>query len=337
MPVPGETALHAVAIFALGIAVASAASSPAPLAVAEKIALGDVRGRIDHLALDPARHRIFVAELGNDSVGVVDLATGRVIRRIVRLDQPQGVAYLAREDTLVVANGGDGSVRRFTGADLAPGAAINLRSDADNVRVGSDGHEVIVGHGAGGLAILDSATFKLTGDIALPGHPESFQVEATGSRVFVNVPDAAQIAVVDRTTRKVIAHWGLADAAGNFAMALDERNGWLWVAYRRPAQVAVFDRRSGALVAKLPACGDADDVFVDDRRQQVYVSCGEGDVQVLGWHRHAIREVGRVRTSPGARTALFVPEMDVLVVAVPARGSEPAALWLLRPNDSSTQ
>lgn len=298
MRIPADRVLHALAISALAIAAASAASSPAPLAVVEKIPLGDVHGRIDHLAIDLARHRVFVAELGNDSVGVVDLATRRVIRRIARLDRPQGVAFLALRDTLVVANGGDGSVRRFSGADLAPGAAINLTSDADNVRVGSDGHEVIVGHGAGGLAIVDSATFKLTGDIPLPGHPESFQVEATGSRVFVNVPDAAQIAVVDRTTRKVVTHWSLAGTAGNFAMALDERNGWLWVAYRRPAQVAVFDRRNGALVAKLPACGDADDVFVDDRRRQVYVSCGEGDVQVLGWRSHGIREVGRVRTSP---------------------------------------
>lgn len=320
-------------VFAIGW---SGAAPVTPLlVVADRISLGAVHGRIDHLAVDLARGRVFVAELGNGSVGVVDMRAQRVIQRLTPLSGPQGVAYLASSDTLIVANGGNGTVHRFHGERLAAVGVLDLTADADNVRIDPSSSEVVVGYGDGALAVLDGVTGRKIADIPLPGHPESFQIETSGSRVFVNVPDVAQIAVVDRFTHKILAHWGLASARANFAMALDEQKEWLWVVYRQPARVAVFNTRSGKTLSDLPACADADDVFVDGRRQQAYISCGEGVVQVLGWRDGAIREVGRVATASGARTALFVPELDELIVAVPARGREPAALWVLRPSEVS--
>jgi hypothetical protein len=245
------------------------------------------------------------------------------------------VAYLASIDTLVVATGGDGMVRLFHGQDLAAAGVLKGTADADNVRIAPGSTDVFVGYGDGALAVLDGATGIRQGDSPLPGHPESFQLETKGPRAFVNVPGAMQIAVIDRVTHRQVARWRLTHALGNFAMALDERRGWLWVVYRRPARIAVFSTRDGSLISDLPACADADDTFIDYRRQEVYVSCGEGLVQVLSWRHGVIREIGRVPTSPGARTALFVPELDELILAVPAQGQEPAALWLLRPTDVS--
>lgn len=320
-------------VFATGFS--GAAPTILPLVVAGRISLGEVHGRIDHLAIDLARSRVFVAELGNDSVSVVDLRAQRVIRRLAPLRGPQGVAYLASSDMLVVANGGDGTVRRFHGEGLTAVGVLDRTADADNVRIAPASSDAVIGYGDGALAVLDGATGSKTADIPLSGHPESFQLETSGSRVFVNIPDVAQIAVVDRLTHKQLAHWGLANARRNFAMALDEPQQWLWVVYREPSRVAVFNSRNGTLLADLTACSDADDVFVDAKRQQAYLSCGEGVVQTLGWRGGAIRELGRVATAPGARTALFVPELDELIVAVPAQGREPAALWLLRPTEAS--
>src|SRR5215467_14131321 len=82
-----------------------------PLQLEDKIPFGDVRGRIDHMAVDLARHRLFVAALGNDSLAVVDLASKRLDRLIGGLPEPQGVGYDPTTDTLYVANAGDGSVR----------------------------------------------------------------------------------------------------------------------------------------------------------------------------------------------------------------------------------
>src|SRR4029453_18442655 len=159
-----------------------------------KIPLGAVRGRIDHLAIDLARHRLFVAELGNGSLGVVDLSQGKLLRQIDGLAEPQGVAYYPVTDTLYLASGGDGSLRRFKGDDLAPLGVTELGEDADNIRVDARAGRVVVGYGDGALALVDAASGTKVGDIGLPSHPESFQLEASGSRAFVNVPGARQIA-----------------------------------------------------------------------------------------------------------------------------------------------
>ena len=89
----------------------------APLQLEAKIPLGEVRGRIDHMAIDLARQRLLVAELGNDTVGIVDLKKHEVIQRISGLREPQGLGYVSATDALYVANAGDGSVRVFAGAD----------------------------------------------------------------------------------------------------------------------------------------------------------------------------------------------------------------------------
>ena len=145
------------------------------------------------------------------------------------------------------------------------------------------------------------------------------------------MPDAHQITVVDRSTGKQVASWGLADAQANFPMALDEADGRLVVGYREPALLAVFDTRSGAPVARLPACGDTDDVFLDAKRQRVYLSCGAGFLDVIQQRDDTYEELARIPTISGARTALFVPERDRLYLAVRASGGEGAAVWVFRP------
>jgi DNA-binding beta-propeller fold protein YncE len=302
------------------------------LTLESRIALGDVAGRIDHLAVDLDRRRLFVAELGNNSVGIVDLAGGKVAHRIYQLKEPQGVGYVPGADMLYVANAGDGTVRRYRGADLSPLGTLKLGDDADNVRVDSRTSQVIVGYGSGALAVLDAASGTKAAGIRLAAHPESFQLEPNGSRIFVNVPDAKQIAVVDRATAKQVAQWGMPDAGANFPMAIDDTGDRLAVVYRKPSRLAVFDTRTGSVVAHLPTCGDADDVFFDAERRRLYVTCGEGAVDVVQQQADTYRELGRVPTIAGARTSLFVPSLDRLFVAVRATGSERAALWVFRPS-----
>ena len=139
--------LHA---FGLALAIASPFAAGASLTVDVKIPLGDIAGRIDHLAYDSARQRLYVAELGNDSVGIVDLKQRRLVRTVPGFEEPQGIAYEASTDTVYVANGGDGSLRLFRGADFSAIGTIDLGADADNVRVDPKAQRVYVGHGDGG-------------------------------------------------------------------------------------------------------------------------------------------------------------------------------------------
>jgi hypothetical protein len=315
-----------------GVSGSSFAAAPEPLVLESRIALGDVVGRIDHLAFDPGRNRLFVAELGNDSVGIVDVGQQKLVHRIAGLKEPQGVAYVPEADTIYVANAGDGSVDRFKGADFAPLGRFKLGDDADNIRVDTREHQLVIGYGKGALAIVEPGSARKLRDIRLPAHPESFQLEKGGPRIFVNVPDARLIAVVDRSTGQQVGAWMLPDARANFPMALDDSDARLMVVYRTPPVLAVFDTRSGDLVIRVSTCGDADDLFFDGKRQRIYISCGEGFLDILQWRGGSIDELARLPTVQGARTSLFVPQIDRLFLAVRARGSERAALWVYRPD-----
>jgi len=175
-------------------------TTSAPLMLDAKIPLGQVSGRIDHLAIDAKRQRLFVAELGNNSLGVVDLAAGKVLRRITGLSEPQGVAYVPFTDSILVANAGDGSVRVLRGEDLTRISRLELGNDADNVRVDAAHKRVLVGYGKGALAVIDPGSLSKTADIRLKAHPEGFQIDETGTEVFVNVPGAREIVVADLAT-----------------------------------------------------------------------------------------------------------------------------------------
>lgn len=310
----------------------AARAAPPPLTLEAKIPLGAVKGRIDHMAIDLARQRLFVAELGNDSLGVVDLKAGKLLRTIGRLGEPQGVGYVAATDTIYVANARDGSVRLFAGAALAPAGRIALGEDADNVRVDAAGKQVFVGYGKGALAVIDPARRARIGDIALAAHPESFRLDPAGARIFVNLPEAQRIAVVDRAAGKQVAAWQVAGLQGNFPMALADGGRQVVVAFRRPAKLAVLAADSGATLATVDICGDADDVFEDARRGRLYVSCGEGFLDVLRRSGRGYRRLARLPTAPGARTALFVPELDRLYLAVRGTDKERPALWVYRPD-----
>ena len=193
----------------------------APLTVESRIPLGEVHGRIDHLAVDLKRQRLYVAELGNDSVGILDLAAAKTVQTLRGLQEPQGIGYDAATDTLYVANARDGSVRFFRGADLAPSGSIALGEDADNVRIEEDAHHVWVGYGNGALAVIDSSSRLKIGEIPLNGHPESFRLSATSSAIYVNVPDSGEIVVVDRASNRRVASWKTDNLHANFPLALD--------------------------------------------------------------------------------------------------------------------
>jgi len=311
-------------------ATTDAQTARSPLIFEAKIPLGQVSGRIDHLGIDLKQQRLLVAELGNNSLGVVDLAAGKVLHRIAGLSEPQGVAYVPFVDSVFVANAGDGSVRVLRGEDLTPIGRIELGDDADNVRVDATRNRVLVGYGKGALAVIDPASLTKTADIRLKAHPEGFQIDETGTQVFVNVPDAHEIGVVDLATGSTRS-LPTQGAGSNFPMAIDGEAHQVLVVFRSPPSLMALSSQDGHVVAKVDTCGDADDVFVDRKRRRVYVSCGEGVVEVLESGEAGYRRLARVPTVPGARTSLFAPELDRLFVAVRAASNEPAAIWVFRP------
>jgi hypothetical protein len=321
-------------IVVLAMAVCAAdpavAQSKPPLTLDGSIPLDRVSGRIDHLAVDLDRKRLIVAELGNNTVDVIDLGARAVVHRIEGLVEPQGVAYLKTSDRIAVASAGDGAVRLFNGGDFAPAGVVALGDDADNLRVDRDGM-LVAGYGKGALAWIDSRRAARLFTVRLPGHPEGFRLHPSDGRAFVNVPDSRQIAVVDRDSRKVTAAWDTHGLRANFPMAISGDGRTLATVFRSPARLVLTDTATGAVTAQANTCGDADDVFFDSKRLHVYVSCGAGAVDVFQQNETGLDPLGRVPTASGARTSLFVPELDRLFVAARATGGSGARILVLKP------
>jgi DNA-binding beta-propeller fold protein YncE len=317
----------------LGVLIGFAANSPTtscaaePLRLVQTIPLPGVEGRIDHFALDAKGGRLFVAALGNNTVEIVDLAAGKVIGQIKNLQAPQGIALASDYNRLAVANDTDGSVRIFDAATFKPVHVVDLKDDADNVRYDATAKRFWVGYGNGGLAAIDPDSGKVLADVKLDSHPESFQLEAKGNRIFVNVPGARHIAVVDRDKGTVVAKWPLNEAQANFPLALDEASRRLFIGCRRPAKLLVLDMDSGKSVASIDIVGDTDDLFYDAANKRIYVTGGEGRITVVsqtGPDSYSV--AGQVSSAPGARTSYFVPSFGRLYVAVPHRNAQPAEL-----------
>jgi chromate transporter len=318
--------------YSLLISPVKAASAAPPLAIEAKVSLGDIAGRIDHLAFDPTRQRLYIAELGNDSIGIVDLAHELLLGTVTGFSEPQGIAYEPSTDSIYVANGGDGTIRIFQASDFAPVGTIQIGADPDNVRVDVEAKRVYVGYGSstGAIAVIDPARREKVGEIAVKKHPESFQLEAHGDRIFVNVPDADEIAVLSRSSGSQIGSWPTGELHANFPLTLDAAAGRAIAIFRKPARLAAFDMKSGKPVAKVETCTDADDAFVDPKRHRVYVVCGEGYVDVFEVASgDKYTRAGRLTTFPGSRTGLFIAGQDTLAVAIRSSSRSDAAIWLL--------
>jgi DNA-binding beta-propeller fold protein YncE len=300
------------------------AQDTSSLHLEKEIPLPGVEGRIDHFSVDVLGQRLFVAALENGTIEVLDVRKDERSAEIKGLSEPQGVYYSSQNGEFYVASGGEGTLRIYDGNSLNLRQTLELGEDADNVRYDGRSRQILVGFGSGELGLVDASGQKV-GTIPLSSHPESFQLEEEGSRIFVNVPKESAVAVVDRTKHTVIAKWGLDWTFANYPMAVDEEDKRLFVGCRLPARLVVLNTGSGQVVGKLPIVGDTDDVFFDPAHRIIYVIGGEGFVDVFRLRDpDHVEKVARVKSAPGARTGLFVSAFNRLFVAVPHRGSQAA-------------
>jgi hypothetical protein len=328
------------------------------------VELTGVAGRLDHLAADPESARLFIAALENHSLEVVDLRRKARIREIAGIKEPQGLLFVPGFNRLIVCSRGDGTCRTFDASTFEEGPWVDLGRNADNVRFDAGLNVVYAGSGAepgpGLMTGMDLASLIPAGqggnpapprskadllmdrprqadiktEITLEAHPESFQIDAKTHRIFANVPDEHQIAVIEVQTNglSVLAKWPVTAAEKNFPMALDTSSSRLFAVCRKPACVLVYDTDSGRLLSQTPCVGDSDDVYFDAEAKRLYVIGGEGFVDVfnIASKAEAPSLLARIPTAPKARTGLFIPGLRTLAVVVPRTDNAAAVVRLFR-------
>jgi DNA-binding beta-propeller fold protein YncE len=307
-----------------------------PIRQVQEIPLPDVQGRLDHFTLDLKRKRVIFSGLGNNSVQIVDAFAGRMIKSIPGLAQPQGTFYRQEGDKLYVANAADGHVNIYDGTKFNLLKRLEIGEDPDNLRYDAATKLLYVGYGDGAIGAIDTKTDTVvkTIELKVTGHPEGFQLETKGPRIFVNVADSKNIAVIDRNTGAT-TYWSLpAGHLANFPMVLDEDNRRVIIGTRRPSRVTVFDMDSGKIVASLPAAGDMDDIFYDSLRKRIYVSGGEGFISVFQQKdANTYEPMGKFATSIGTRTGVWYVKRDRLYLAAPPANGLGARILVFEPQD----
>lgn len=297
------------------------------LSLSYSIPLPGVKGRIDHMAFDAGRQYIYVAALGNNTVEVIDLKNKKLVHSIQGMAEPQGIRYISERNAIFIANGNNGECDVLDADSFKKIASVKPGSDADNVRYDPGKSKIYVGYGDGGIAIIDAKSFRQLASIKLPGHPESFQLDNEDGKLFVNVPESKILATIDLSTNTVTNTMKITIASENFPMALDLKNHRIFIGCRNPAKLIVINSESGNIITRIDIDNDTDDIFYDAQSKQVYVSCGSGFVDVIKQLDPDKYEItSRIESRAGARTSLFVPELNQLIVAAPARSGTDAQL-----------
>ncbi len=314
-------------LFACCTLVVIGAASGASLQLKQTIPLPGLEGRIDHLDLDSAGERLFVCALGNNTAEVLDLRKGERVHSISGLGAPQSVVYVHELNRLFIANDKGGVCHIYDAKSFELIGKVDFQDDADNVRYDSAAKQIYVGFGSGGIGIINAADGKRVSSIKLAAHPEAFELEKHGRRIFVNVPNAGHVAVIDRDKGEVTATWKTDGAVANFPMALDEANHRLFIGCRVPSKLVVLNTDSGNVVTTLDSSGDPDEIFYDGKRHRLYAICGAGFVEIIEQaDSNTYKLAAKVPTATGARTGLFVPARDALFIAVPHRGRQAAEI-----------
>jgi len=304
-----------------------------PLVLSRTIQLPGAATKFDHLAIDEAGNRLFVAATGAHAVEVIDLKTDLVQEAILNLGKPHGLAWVAATGSLYIADGALGELRVYKGSPLWLAGTIKLSEDADDMVYDAAHQLLFVGHGTGEaaapakVAVVDTRHFRLLANLAVATHPEALEIDPASQRVFVNVAESNEVAVIDAKTKAITAHWKLTKAGNNVPLAFDAKDQLLFVACRKPGMLIALDAKTGKEVASLPAAGGADDLFYDPALSRIYLISGTGEVDAFQVDEaKSIHPLAVLPTASGAKTALLVPSQNLLYLAVPGAGQQPSEI-----------
>ncbi len=310
----------------------------APLKLLRAVPLPGFSGDFDHFAVDEKGGRLFLAGEDHKTVEVFDLKTGRRLKSISGFGTPHSIIYLPESDRILVADGDKGALQILRGSDYEVVAHVDGLAGADSMKL--DAAREIVYVVTGGkdvpleysfLVAIDLKTLKKLSELRIESnHVEAFALESTSSRLFVNITDKHEVAVVDRKAMKEITRWPIGSQADNSPMAYDEQHHRLLIVCRKPGTLLVMDSDNGKVVEQLPAAERSDDIAFDTESGRIYVPGGEGFTSVfqpMSEDKHEL--LAKVKTEPGAKTCLLVPSLARLYVAVsPGETKAPAKVLI---------
>lgn len=313
--------------------IVSTSTTDTTLRFINKVELPDVKGGFDLMSLDLKTGRLFLSAQDNHSLEVIDLDSNKLIKSIPNLEEPKWSFFDADKNRIYVATGLDGKVTEFDGKTYKKIKEFQFKETCNNLRYDANTKQLFVGMGKtfGALGIIDLEQDKIIGEIPLSGYLKQFEID--GNRIYVNIKSKNLIDVVDRVTKRVIASWPVTTSTENVPMAIDRDQRRLFIGCE-PGKFIVFSTATGKPVADLTISKDADGIYYDSKRKLIYVSCGEGTVQIIKQaNPDTYRLVKTIPTVAGAGTSLYSAQLDRFILATPKTENQPAGISIYQPEN----
>lgn len=318
-----------------------AATAEDPLRLSRSTDLPDVSGDMDHLAIDVAGNRLFVAAEDNGTLRVIDLQTGTVKRTVKGFKTPHSILFVPESHELYITDG-SAAVQVLDSDSFVVKRRVKTTPGADSIGVDSKAQLLYAVSGGKDVSMKRSALSeinfkegKLVREIPIDSaHVEAMVLEHSGDRLFVNVTGDNYLAVINRKTGALVERWPIREAQQNAPIAFDEANHRLFIVCRKPGMLVVLDSTTGKTIASMPTGARADEVVFDPSHHRIYVASGEGSLYLyrqIDPDHYA--EAGKVPSAPGAKTALLSPDAKQLFVAVsPGEGKTGARVLMYEVN-----
>ena len=286
-------------VLAFAGALLAQTQKPSGYKVSQRVTLGG-EGGWDFLTFDGQAHRLYVTR--GSRVMVIDIVSGKQIGEIPSTNGVHGVALAHKAGRGVTSNGKENSATIFDLKTLAPIATVKTGLKPDAILFDRFSSLVLTFNtGSNNITLLDPEKAVAMDSIALPGRPESGVSDGKG-KVFVNLEDKNQIAVVDVAARKVLASWALESCDGPTGLSMDIANRRLFSGCAN-GMLVVMDADSGRIVQKLAIGTKVDVTAYDKKAGLVFTSNGEGNISVIqqeGPDKYS--SFANVPTQKGAKT-----------------------------------
>ncbi|MDE2110100.1 MAG: hypothetical protein KGJ79_03080 [Alphaproteobacteria bacterium] len=280
---------------------------------------------------------MYLAAEDHGTLEVFNLATGKHEKTLHVVDTPHSIFFVPGTDRMIVTDSGNDLSPILDDTSYKVLGHIKLALGADSsVYDPSTGHFYIVSGGKDvGMKVsylneIDPKTGQLLRQLRFDSdHTEAVRAERHGNRLFVNIADKNYVAVVDKTTFKVVARWPINGAQTNLCMALDEPDHRLFVVTRNPTKMFVLNTDDGKTVATVDIPAIVDGVFYDSARKRIYVPGAVGEIGVYQQvDPDHYKELARVPSAEGAKSGLLVPQLNRFYVAAsPGKRVGGAILW----------
>jgi hypothetical protein len=332
-----------------------AAKEKQALKLVQTISLPGVVGRLDHMGVDLEQKRLFVAAVDNNTIEVVDLTAGNVIKSLQGFKDTQDALFLGGDFNKLFVSSLDGHLRAFQGETFRLVGDFKIEPDSNRLFYDAETNLIYFGYGGQNagydtyerMGILrpergagyDQLVADMIAPTPRPGHLAEIAIDDNGIPLACD-SRADRIFQFDTRKRELIRSWPTrGDGSGD--MALDRARHRLFVGTRAPPEMTVYDSLSGREIQSLPAPETMDGVYYDAKLKRVYMSGGRwyGSPEASpGWvYVYQQKDpdhyelISKIKTRPGSGTSLLVPELNRYYVASQAIGEQNAAILVFEP------